>query len=336
MSPSARPSGAITDIPGIRVGHYTDPAGATGCTVILCPAGTVGGVDVRGSAPGTRETDLLRPTMLGPAVNAIVLAGGSAFGLDAATGVVRFLAERGVGFPTGVALVPIVPAAVIFDLALGDPTHRPDAAAGYAACLAATAEPPAEGSVGAGTGAAVGKLLGMPAATKGGLGTAAITLPSGNVVGAIAVVNALGDVVDPRTGRILAGARAESGFADSTALFLGGGHRPSGWRSPTSGENTTLACVATSAVAGRDTVTKLAQLAHDGYARAIRPCHLMQDGDTVFALATGSGVREDPNVLAVAATEVVALAIVRAVTLATSLAGVPAAADLPGAGADRG
>jgi L-aminopeptidase/D-esterase-like protein len=328
VSPEPDP-GSIVDVPGVRVGHYTNLAAATGCTVVLLPEGAVGGADVRGTAPGTRETDLLRPTMLGPAVNAFLLTGGSAFGLDAASGVMRYLDEHGVGFQTGAALVPIIPAAVLYDLAIGDATTRPDATSGYAACTVASPERPAEGTVGAGTGATVGKLLGGERATKGGLGTASVRLPSGNVVGAIVAVNALGDVVDPHSGAIIAGARSDTAFADSESLLLSTSTAGPGWRGARAGENTTIAVVVTSAQAGREAVTKIAQMANDALARAIRPSHLMQDGDVVFAAATGTGPAEDVNVLGVAAARALTRAIVRAVSQATGLAGVPSAWELP-------
>ena len=320
--------GSIADVPGLRVGHYTDLEAATGCTVVLCEAGAVGGVDVRGSAPGTRETDLLRPTSLVQHVHGVLLTGGSAFGLDAATGVVRYLEERGVGFDVGVARVPIVPAAVLFDLGVGSTRVRPDAAAGYQACLAATAGQVAEGSVGAGTGATVGKLLGLAGATKGGVGTASLSLPSGIVVGAIVAVNAVGDVVDPETGRIIAGARGPSGFVDTVRQVLGGSAWPA-FASAPPGANTTIGVVATNAALSKEGTNKVAQMAHDGLARAIRPAHAMHDGDTIFALATGERSGEvDVSAVGTAAAEVVARAIVRAVCQATSVAGVPAARDL--------
>jgi len=254
--------GSITDVPGIRVGHYTDGKAATGCTVILCEAGATGGVEVRGAAPGTRETDLLRPLHLVEQVHAVLLSGGSAFGLDAAAGVMRYLEERGCGFDTQVARVPIVPAAILFDLALGDPTVRPDAEAGYRACLAATAGPVEEGSVGAGTGATVGKLLGLRCAMKGGLGTASLTIPGGIVVAAIVAVNALGDVLDWRTGEILAGARrTDGGFLDSVQAIKGGAAQGA---TPAFG-NTTLGVVATNAALSKEEANKVAQLACDGY-----------------------------------------------------------------------
>jgi L-aminopeptidase/D-esterase-like protein len=317
----------LTSIPGFRVGHFTDEQGCTGCTVILCPEGTVGGVDIRGSAAGTREMDPLSPMHLVPHVHAILLAGGSAFGLDAAGGVMRYLEERGVGFDVQVTRVPIVPAAILFDLRLGDHRARPDASAAYEACLRATAGPLAEGSVGAGTGATVGKLFGIAQATKSGLGTSARTLPGGLVVAALAVVNAFGDVRDPATGRILAGAREAADshrFADSAAAMRRG-MTPRGYR----GENTTLAVVATNALLTKLQVTKLAQVAQHGLVRAITPVHTTLDGDLVVGLATGE-VPAEPNVVGLAAADALAEAIVRAVTTATSLGGLPAWRDLGG------
>ncbi|HEX8958719.1 MAG TPA: P1 family peptidase [Solirubrobacterales bacterium] len=306
---------AITDVPGVLVGHDTDLVGATGLTVVLCTAGAVGGVDVRGSAPGTRETDLLRPTNLVQEVHAVLLTGGSAFGLAAADGVMRYLEERGIGFPTGVANVPIVPAAVLFDLGVGSPSARPDAAAGYRACLAAGRRV-VEGSIGAGTGATVGKALGPAGAVKGGLGTASARLPNGIVVGAVVAVNALGDVYDPDTGRRVAGSRGAG------ASVEGG----------VPGTNTTIGVVATSARLTKEGANKVAQMAQDGLARAIRPAHTMFDGDTLFALAMGTDETPSTPALVSAvgalAAEVVARAIVRACERATSLAGVPSTSDL--------
>jgi L-aminopeptidase/D-esterase-like protein len=304
---------AITDVPGLRVGHATDAKAMTGCTVVLCPKeGAVGGVDQRGGAPGTRETDLLRPMHMVERVNAVLLAGGSAFGLDAAGGVVRWLEERDMGFDARVARVPIVPAAILFDLDVGDAGVRPDAAMGYAACEAAGDGPVAEGSVGAGTGCTVGKVLGPGHASKGGLGTASVDLGGGVVVGAIVAVNAFGDVMDPHTGEILAGARALTGggLADTLATmkgllgktvlrFAGGG-------------NTVIGVVATNARLSKEEANKMAQMAHDGLARAIRPAHTMFDGDTLFALAAGQK-KADVNLVGAYAAEVVAQAIVRAV-----------------------
>src|SRR3984893_9468811 len=262
----------ITDIPGIRVGQDTNLEAGTGCTVILCDTPATGGVDVRGGAPATRETDLLRPMHLVDDVNAILLAGGSAFGLDAASGVMRYLEERGVGYDTGVARVPLVPPAAIFDLAFGSATVRPDAAAGYRACTLASSDVVAQGTVGAGTGATVGKMAGPAFMMKGGLGSASMLLSDGSIVGAIAVVNALGDIVDPQTQQVIAGARKPAG---------------SGFLSANPFSNTTIAVVATSAALTREQTNKMAQMAHNGMAQAIRPAHTMFDGDTVFALALG-------------------------------------------------
>ncbi|UCC64453.1 MAG: P1 family peptidase [Anaerolineae bacterium] len=320
---------AITDAKGIKVGHYTDRQGITGCTVVLCEGGALGGVDVRGSAPGTRETDLMRPLNLVQQVHAVLLTGGSAYGLDAAGGVMRWLEERGVGFDVGVGVVPIVPAAVLFDLAIGDPKARPDAGAGYQACQAATDGPVEEGSVGAGTGATVGKLLGPRLATRCGLGSASVKIGKGIVVGAIVAVNAFGDVVDPNTGAIVAGARKPvvGGFVD-TARQMQGDLR----QTILSLASTTLAVVATDAYLTKEGANKVAQMAHDGLARAIRPVHTMFDGDTVFALATGApprkGSADDPSVVGTVAAEILAQAIVRAAEQAKSLGGIPAARDL--------
>jgi L-aminopeptidase/D-esterase-like protein len=315
--------GAITDVPGIRVGHFTGERRPTGCTVILPEEPAVAGVEVRGSAPGTRETDLLLPVNLVEQVHAIVLSGGSAFGLDAASGVMRWLDEHGRGFAIGAARVPIVPSAVLFDLDLGDPRVRPDAQGGYAAADNASSGPPAEGSVGAGTGATVGKLWGMQRAMKGGIGTASATV-NGVTVGAIVAVNAVGDVVDPRSGRVVAGARTVDGQRPhgTTASMLAG-EIPDALRP---GAATTIGCVATDARLTKPQAQKLAQSAHGGYSRAIDPAHTMYDGDTVFALATGRS-HAPPNMIlltAMAAT-VTAAAILRAVMKATrvEIDGVP-------------
>ncbi len=315
---------AITDVPGIRVGHATDLERLTGCTVVLCPPeGCVGGVDVRGSAPGTRETELLRPGQLVERVHAILLAGGSAFGLAAADGVMRFLEEHSIGFPVGVTVVPIVPAAIIFDLQLGDFRVRPDAAMGYAACQAASGGPVTEGNVGAGTGASVGKILGPGQAMKAGVGTASLHLANGLIVGAIVATNALGDVVDPSTGQIIAGARLPTGgWADTGALLM---QRETPTENPFAG-NTVIGVVATSARLDKAQANKVAQMAHDGLARAVWPTHTMMDGDTIFALATGA-VDADVNVVGHAAAEVVAAAIVRSVRMARSAGGLPGLGD---------
>ncbi len=317
---------AITDVPGIKVGHYTDKDAATGCTVILCETGAVAGVDVRGSAPGTRETDLLRPMNLVERVQAILLSGGSAFGLDAAGGVMRYLEERGFGQETMVAKVPIVPAAVLFDLDIGSSKIRPGTEEGYKACLAATEKEVAEGCVGAGTGATVGKILGINQATKSGLGTASCKIGDSIIVAALVAVNAIGDVIDPKTGNILAGPRNEknNGFLSTVELLTGGVYS---YRKSLLPTNTTLGVVATDACLNKEQVNKLAQMAQDGLARAINPSHTMYDGDTIFALSLGDKVG-DLTTLGTAAAEVVAEAIVRAVQHAETLAGVPAIKDM--------
>ncbi len=316
----------LTDVPGITVGHWTNLEAATGCTVIICPPGTVGGVDVRGSAPGTRETDLLNPINSVQQVDAVVLTGGSAFGLAAADGVMRWLEEHGRGVDVGVARVPIVPAAVIFDLPLGRKDVRPDAAAGYAACQAASAGPVAQGNVGAGTGATVGKAAGFNMATKAGVGSASLQTPGGMVVAALAVVNAFGEIRDPATGRVVAGPRREKGeFFDTVEVMS------SVWgqtlASLQQGANTTLAVVATNTALTKSAATKVAQMAHDGLARTIRPVHTMFDGDTVFALSTGTQAA-DTNLIGALAADVVAEAVLAAVRAAESLGGLPAARDL--------
>ena len=231
------PMNTIADVPGVLVGHFTNEDAATGCTVVLCERGAVGGVDVRGAAPGTRETDLLDPANQVDRIHAVVFSGGSAFGLDAASGVMKYLYDSGIGYETGVARVPIVPGAVIFDLGIGRPDVWPDAAAGHSACLAAGSAV-SQGSVGAGTGATVGKMRGMSHCTKGGIGTASLTLRDGLVVGAIVVVNAVGYVCDPSTGRVIAGVRGSDGFVDSVSLMLG--ERPSSGAGPAVGANTTI------------------------------------------------------------------------------------------------
>ena len=302
--------GAITDVPGIRVGHAHDKRARTGCTVILCESeGAVAGVDVRGAAPGTRETDLLEPGNLVERVHAVVLTGGSVFGLDAACGVARYLEERDIGFDTGVARVPIVPAAVIFDLAVGNSKVRPDSAMGYKACQLGSAGPVAEGQVGAGAGATVGKILGQARASRGGIGTAALKLSSGVTVGVLVVVNAFGDIVDPESGRILAGARSPSGAGwMNTSRALEDAAQGISRTSPV--ENTTLAVVATDASLTKAQARRVAVMAHDGMARAVRPVHTIFDGDTVFALSTGRVVA-DVTAIGPVAADLVARAIVR-------------------------
>ncbi len=317
----------LTAVDGLRVGHHTLAERPTGCTVVVAEAGATAGVDVRGGAPGTREIALLDPVNTVEEVHAVLLSGGSAFGLDAATGVVRYLAERDVGFATAVARVPIVVAAVLFDLEVGGkPRIRPDAEAGYKAAAAATAGPVAEGNVGAGAGATVGKLTGMERAMKAGVGTAAIRRADGLTVAALVAVNALGDVVDPATGRVIAGVRTAdgTGLADARALL-----RSDALDRPQSLANTTIGVVATNARLSKAQATKVAQMAHDGLARAIYPAHTPWDGDTLFALATGSWEGEaDLALIGSLAADAVAEAIVRAARQAQGLPGLPAAADL--------
>ena len=296
----------ITAIDGIKVGHATDATAQTGCTVILCPAGATAGVDVRGAAPGTRETEALRPGRLVQKAHAVLLTGGSAFGLDAASGIVQYLEEQNIGFPAGPVRVPIVPAAVIFDLAVGDAKVRPDREMGHQACLNATDEPVAMGAVGAGTGATVGKAPGVTP-SQGGVGSACKCLDSGLIVAAITVVNALGNVVHPETGEILAGGKENGGFVDITERLLDANLVP--------GTNTTIGVVATNAALSPAETARIAEMAHDGMARAIRPSHTMFDGDTLFTLATGAHTGSSVNTIGILAAEVVAAAIVNAVTV---------------------
>lgn len=316
---------AITAVPGIRVGHATDLTGLTGCTVILCPDGAVVGADVRGGAPGTRETDLCRPGHLVERAHAVLLTGGSAYGLAAAAGVMQWLEERQIGYPAGAGVVPIVPAAVLFDLGIGDPRARPDAAMGYQAAASAAAGPVAQGNVGAGTGATVGKLLGPEKATKSGLGTAAVHLTGGVTVGALVAVNAAGDVYDPATGQVVAGARGPRGFLNITRTLLAGA-APAAFP----GTSTTLACVATNAALTKEQVHKVAQMAHNGLARTIDPVHTLYDGDTVFALSCGQ-LPADVNAVGTAAALALAQAVLRAVQAARAAGGLPAAGDLAAA-----
>ncbi|MDE0086669.1 MAG: P1 family peptidase [Candidatus Poribacteria bacterium] len=303
MTPTNR---TLTAIDGIKVGHATDTTARTGCTVILCPEGATAGVDVRGAAPGSRETEAIRPGRLIQKVHAILLTGGSAFGLDAAGGVVQYLEEKGVGFPAGTVRVPIVPAAVIFDLHVGDARVRPDKEMGYQACLNATDEPVAMGSVGAGTGATVGKAPGVTPAS-GGVGSICRYLDNGLIVAALVVVNALGNVVNPETGEIVAGGKENGSFVDVTERLLDANIVP--------GTNTTIGVVATNATLSVAEATRVAEMSHDGMARAIRPSHTMFDGDTLFTLATGVHIGSSVNTIGILAAEVVAEAIVNAVTL---------------------
>lgn len=317
--------GGLTDVSGVKVGHFTSEKRATGCTVVLAEEGATAGVDVRGSAPGTRETDLLNPVNTVQKVHALLLTGGSAFGLDAAAGVVRFLEEKKIGFDSGDLRVPIVPAAVLYDLALGNPKIRPDHHDAYRACLKATKGPVPEGNVGAGAGATVGKMLGRKRAMKGGLGSASVKTGK-LVVAALAAVNCAGDVLDPKTGRIVAGARA-----DDQKSFLNIAQTLKTTTPPQlfgEGQNTTLAVVATNASFDKSGMTKIAQMAHDGLARAVNPCHTPLDGDTVFAISSGQLMGAPLGQVGALAAEALAEAIVRGVQAARGLPYYPAACDL--------
>ena len=325
-----RSTGSITDVAGIEVGHFTDTRRPTGCSVVIARDGAVGGVDVRGAAPGTRETDLLAPTNLVDRVHAILLAGGSAWGLDAATGVVRWLEEQGVGFHVGPARLPLVPGAVLFDLHVGDASIRPDAAAGYRACEFASTKAPAQGNVGAGTGASIGKIFGMDRAMKAGIGTASLTI-GGVTVGALIACNALGDIIDPDTAQVIAGARTANGKSlldTRRALLRGDAPQPI-----LAGSNTTIGVIATDALITKAQASRLATMGHDGLARSINPVHTMSDGDTLFTLGTGrAGTSLGMAVLGTMAAEVTAMAVARAaraaVTLRVGSLYLPAAGDL--------
>jgi L-aminopeptidase/D-esterase-like protein len=314
--------GSLTSIPGFKVGHAQDMKALTGCTVILCPPNTVGGVDQRGGAPGTRETDLLHPMHLVNQVTAVLLTGGSAFGLDAAGGVMRYCEEKKMGFNAGVANVPIVPAAVLFDLGIGDASVRPDAEMGYQACLNAAADTPAEGNVGAGTGATVGKILTPKMSTKSGIGSFCIDLGGGGMVAAIVAVNAFGDVVDPGSGEIIAGARGIKGYADTLKIMKSFvGKKVMSFASGPA--NTVIGAVATNVKLNKEQVTRVAQMAHNGLARTIRPAFTLLDGDTVFALSAGD-VEIDLNIVGAYAALAYQEAILRAVRNADKAGGVPA------------
>ncbi|HET7697234.1 MAG TPA: P1 family peptidase [Vicinamibacterales bacterium] len=329
----ARPAAdnmTLTAVEGIKVGHTTLSERPTGCTAILFKEGTTGGVDVRGGAPGTRETDLLDPVNNVQIVNAISLSGGSAFGLDAASGVMKWLDERNIGYPVGASgVVPIVPAAILFDLGFGGkPRVRPDADCGYKAAAAASEAPVQEGNVGAGAGATVGKSGGRASGggpMKAGIGSAAIKLANGLVVAAIVAVNAVGDIIDPLTGQVVAGARGADGkLLDARRLLRGGGSRDG-----RAGENTTIGVVATNAKLTKVQAQKVAQMAHDGFARAISPVHTPGDGDTIFSAGTGTWDGQvNYGQIGSLAAEVMADAIVRAATEATSSNGLPSARDL--------
>ena len=319
---------ALTDVRGIRVGHWTDRRAATGCTVVVCPSGTVGGVDVRGAAPGTRETDLLRPGNLVEEVHAIVLSGGSAFGLDAASGVVGALAERKIGLDFGDSVVPIVPSAILFDLAIGRPTY-PTADSGARAVNKATSGRIEMGSVGAGTGATVAKFAGRDKALKGGVGTASELLDTGVIVAALAVVNAVGAIRNPNTGEVIAAPRRDSRSFLDIDRELRRAKLPGAQADEESPENTTLAVVATNACLTKTETNRIATVAHDGFASTIWPVHTKSDGDVIFSLATGQQEVDWVGRRAIEAFAVRAVerAILKAVSEATSLADVPSAHD---------
>jgi L-aminopeptidase/D-esterase-like protein len=317
---------AITDVPGIKVGHWTDLEDITGCTVVLCEAGVTPGVDVRGGAPGTIETDLMRPGNLVNVVHGILLSGGSAFGLAAQAGVVQWLEEHGAGLEFASQRIPIVPGAILFDLNIGNPKARPGVAAGYAAAATAKSGPVEQGSVGAGTGAVVAKVL-RTGGTKGGVGTASETLSDGVIVGALVVVNAVGEVFDGTAGEVVAGPRSRDGAPIDTMEGL-----RALLSEATPGENTTIGVVATNARLNKEQTNRLAGVAHNGLARTIRPVHTLADGDTIFALATGDVAVEGRQLLALEAfaAHAVERAVLKAVRAATSLGGVPAVRDLLG------
>jgi L-aminopeptidase/D-esterase-like protein len=322
----------ITAVPGLKVGQVQNTQALTGCTVIICDRGAVAGVDQRGGAPGTRETDLLRPMHLVDKVHAIALAGGSAYGLDVASGVMRFLEENKIGFNVGVAQVPIVPAAILFDLAIGDPNVRPDAQMGYDACFAANSEPVKQGNYGAGTGATIGKIFGTSQAIKSGIGSSVIHLGGNLKVAALIAVNAFGDVIDPQSGKIIAGARtikkgpiqfgAQDYYADTLATM-----RTIAGKTIlqfASNQNTIIGVVATNARLTKEEANKVAQMAHNGLAKTISPAHTMFDGDTIFCLSTGSK-KANVNLIGAYAVETVSRAIINAIKFAEPAGGLPSA-----------
>jgi L-aminopeptidase/D-esterase-like protein len=325
---------SITAVPGIKVGHETDEIALTGCTVVLCEEGAIGGIDQRGGAPGTRETDLLRPMHLVQNIHAITLSGGSAFGLEVASGVMQYLEEKGIGFNTGVARVPIVPAAILFDLGIGDASVRPDSSMGYKACQNASSDIPLDGNVGAGTGCTIGKILGQGQAMKSGIGSASLDIGCGIIVGAIVAVNAWGDIIDPMDGEIIAGARSTklgpfkiggTGYFANTMQVMKSfiGRSSLGF---VSRGNTVIGVVATNAKLDKSGANKVAQMAHNGLARTIRPAHTMLDGDTIFCIGTGKR-KADVNIVGSFAVEVVMQAILRAVRSARSAGGIPGIAQ---------
>jgi len=319
-------AGSITDVQGIKVGHFTESRRPTGCTVLLFDKGATAGVDVRGGSPGTRDTELLNPVNTVQQVQAIFLSGGSAFGLDVASGVMRYLEEHRLGYAVGDVIVPIAPGAILYDLEIGDAKIRPTADSGYKACQAATTERVTEGNVGAGAGAAIGKMFGMKQAMKSGLGSASIRVgDTGIVVGAVVAVNAIGDVLDPKTGQIVAGARTPdgSGFMDSMAQIR------KGYSVQSNAANTTIGVVATNVALDKAQATKVAQMAHDGLARTIYPVHTPSDGDTIFAVATGANsARANHGAIGALAADVMARAVLRAVMSAHGIPGLPSYSDL--------
>ncbi len=320
-------NGSITDVPGFQVGHAQDFKGATGCTVVLCPPNTVGGVDVRGSAAGTRQVDSLQPFHFVDEVHAVLLSGGSAFGLDASGGVMRFLEERSIGYPTSAGKVPIVPTAILYDLGIGESRIRPNQEMGYQACVNSRPGRVEEGSIGAGTGASVGKFLGISWATKGGVGTTSVTLPSGIIVAALVVVNAFGDVIDPQEGKIIAGARdpQNPGFFLDSAARIKESAIP--FRAQKGFQNTTLGVVATNVKLSKRQAIKVAQMSQSGFARTIRPVHSTVDGDLIFALSAGDR-NADVDAVGLMAEEAVAVAVHRAIREADGLGYLPAYKDL--------
>ena len=325
----------LTDFPGIKVGHASDFEGITGCTVILCETGATAAVDQRGGGPGTREIALLNPVNHVEKIHAVLLAGGSAFGLDAAAGVMQYLEENNIGYQTGVARIPIVPAAILFDLNIGNPKARPTPEMGYIACKKASDTDPEQGSIGAGTGATIGKILGMTYATKSGIGNASINIEDGLKVSAIVAVNAIGDVFDPEQGKIIAGVRGnikKSGSAKNKSKFsdtLEIMKSPSGKTLLDKAEksNTVIGVVITNAYFNKTSMTKVAQMAQNGLVRSIRPANTMHDGDTIFALSSGKKMA-NLNLVGALAAQVVQKAIHNAVKNATTLGGIPAISDL--------
>lgn len=325
---------SIVDVPGIKIGHSTDFDAITGCTVVLCEEGAIAGVDQRGGGPGTKETDLLNPVNNVQKVHAIMLSGGSAFGLDSASGAMIYLEEKGIGYSVGAHIVPIVPAAILFDLLIGDGNIRPDADMGYQACLTASTEEPEQGSVGAGTGATVGKLLGMTQSTKSGIGSASIKLPGGTIIGALIAVNAIGEVINPENNQIIAGLRSlkkgpisiggDEKFASTLDIMRS--YAGQKLLSMASRSNTVIGVVATNAKMNKSQATRIAQMAQNGVVRTIKPANTMFDGDTIFALSTGKK-NTDINVVGAFAAQVVSRAIINAVKNASSLGGIPAIKD---------